>query len=229
MAYEDQNHLAEVWRKYVGSADDVLKPRPPKYWSLPENISTFLDAGCGRGSYVAFASSKGARAIGIDIVSGGMKIAKKNSTGEFLVGDVRALPIKDDYFDYVVSYGVVEHFKETDKALREIFRVLKPGGTAVISVPGLITLHWLTKTFSKAVGTWGCGYERSFTPWGFKKMLENENLKVVDVKIAETGIFDFPKYPSLAKFIGFFDRPLARSKLGGRFIFAKCQKGLEAR
>lgn len=224
MAYEDQEQLSKIWKKYVVPTDDVLKPKSISYWPLYEDVSTFLDAGCGNGGYVAYASNLGIRAIGIDIVPEALKNAHKKCTGEFLIGDVRTLPFKDDYFDFVMSHGVVEHFEETDLALREIFRVLKPKGTAVISVPGLITLHWVSKIFTMAIGTWGCGYEKSFTPWGFKRMLEKENFSVIDIKITETKLDDFPKYPKLVQFIRFFDRPLTRSKLGGRFIFAKCQK-----
>lgn len=227
MAYEDEKQLQDIWEKHTVSAEDVLKPSPPKYWPLPDNVTTFLDAGCGRGNFVAYASDMGIRAIGIDIVPDAMKFAQNQSSGDFFIGDVRALPFKDDYFDYVLSYGVIEHFQETDLAIRETYRVLKPGGTAVIGIPGLITLHWLTKRFTMAIGTWDIGYEKSYTPWGFKKILEKENFLVVDVKISDTTIDDFPKYPRIARFIGCFDKPLSRSKLGGRFIFAKCQKRLE--
>lgn len=227
MVYKDQKSLQDVWKKIIVPKKDIVNPSPPKYWPLPDNISTFLDAGCGGGSYVVFANNQGMKAIGIDIVSEAMKIAQMSCNGDFVVGDVRALPFKDGYFDYILSYGVVEHFKETDKALSEIYRVLKSDGTAVISVPGLITLHWVTKLLSKTVGKWDCGYEKAFTPKGFRRLLENENFVVVEMKIIETGDADFPNYPIVAIFISFFDRAFIRIELGGRFIFAKCRKNVE--
>lgn len=224
MAYEDQRTLQEVWKKTIVSKDDVIKPNSPKHWPLPEEVSTFLDAGCGRGSYVAYASNRGITAVGLDIVPEAMKKAQKNCNGNFILGDVRDLPFDDEFFDYVLSYGVVEHFDETDRAIREIYRVLKPDGTAIISVPGKITLHYITKILGMARGTWTLGYEKSYSPREFKKLIEKENFKVVEMKIMETGVYDFPNHPNVAKLIAITDRPLIKLKLGGRFIFTRCKK-----
>ncbi len=226
MVYKDQKSLQDVWKKIIVPKKDVVNPSPPRYWPLPDNISTFLDAGCGGGSYVVFASDQGMKAIGIDIVPEAMKIAQMGSNGDFVVGDVRALPFKNGYFDYILSYGVVEHFKETNKALSEIYRVLKSDGTAVISVPGLITLHWVTKLLSKAVGKWDLGYEKAFTPKGFRRLLKNENFTIKEMKMLETGDADFPNFPIVARFISFFDRAFIRTEFGGRFIYAKCRKNM---
>ena len=110
MTYEDQKTLQEVWIKEVVSEDDFIKPNPPKHWPLPADVSTFLDAGCGRGSYVAYASERGITAVGLDIVPDAIKKAQKLCSGYFILGDVRDLPFSNEYFDYVLSYGVVEHF-----------------------------------------------------------------------------------------------------------------------
>ena len=226
MVYEDQRTLQEVWKKTVVSKDDFIPPNPPKHWPLPDNVSTFLDAGCGSGSYVAYASKRGITAVGLDIVPEAMKKAQKSCNGHFIIGDVRDLPFDDEYFDYVLSYGVVEHFEETDRAVREIYRVLKPNGTAVISVPGKITLHYITKIIGMARGTWTLGYEKYYSPREFKRLVEKENFKVVEMKIMETGAFDFPNHPKIAKLIGLTDMPLIKLKLGGRFIFLRCKKNL---
>lgn len=47
----------------------------------------------------------------------------------------RLINFPDGYFDIVVCYHVLEHIKEDEKALREIYRVLKPGGFAIVQVP----------------------------------------------------------------------------------------------
>jgi SAM-dependent methyltransferase len=224
MGYKDETSLQEVWKQHVFSEEGIAGTAPPRIWALDQGISSFLDAGCGRGTYVAYAAEQGIYAVGIDIVPEAMRMAQKTGMGHFVLGDVRALPFEDNYFDYIISYGVVEHFDETDLAVREMFRVLKPGGTAVISVPGIITLHWLSKIFGMAAGTWGCGYEKGFTPWGFRKVLEKENFSIEDMRITETGIWDFPNHPKLAGFVAAIDRGLGRARLGGRFIFTKCTK-----
>ena len=50
-------------------------------------------------------------------------------------GDAMALPFEDDSFDHVVCSEVLEHLADDLKAVRELYRVLKPGGTLVVTVP----------------------------------------------------------------------------------------------
>ncbi len=54
---------------------------------------------------------------------------------ELPVIDLRALSYNDNTFDFVIANHVLEHIKEEKKVLREIFRVLKPGGNAILQVP----------------------------------------------------------------------------------------------
>lgn len=54
---------------------------------------------------------------------------------EIVHGDATNLPFEDETFDYVVCSEVLEHIPDDTTAAREIFRVLKPGGTAVVTVP----------------------------------------------------------------------------------------------
>ena len=60
-----------------------------------------------------------------------------NSEGKKQVGDARNLPYNDNMFDLVYSLGVVEHFPETENAILEHFRVVKPGGMVVVTTPHL--------------------------------------------------------------------------------------------
>lgn len=49
--------------------------------------------------------------------------------------DITDIPFEDDFFDYIVAIHVLEHIEDDRKAMSEIFRVLKPGGTAFLAVP----------------------------------------------------------------------------------------------
>lgn len=48
-------------------------------------------------------------------------------------GDVEELPFKSNVFDNVISFGVLHHTPNTEKGIKEIYRVLKPGGKAFLS------------------------------------------------------------------------------------------------
>ena len=85
-----------------------------------------------------WASDQGARCYGVDISLPIVCQAHANFGEQVLrapIADVRELPFRDGSFDAIYSMGTVEHFDETEQAIGEIFRVLRPGGRAVIGVP----------------------------------------------------------------------------------------------
>ena len=106
------------------------------------------------------------------------------------VGDVRDLPFRSASFDAIYSMGTIEHFDETERAVEEIARVLKPGGRAIIGVPNRHDpfLRPLFVTVLQAIGLYGYGYEKSYSRRALKKMLEAAGLNVV----AETAILFIP-------------------------------------
>jgi SAM-dependent methyltransferase len=106
------------------------------------------------------------------------------------VGDVRALPFRDASFDAIYSMGTIEHFEETERAVEEMARVLKPGGRAIVGVPNRHDpfLRPLFATLLQAAGLYGYGYEKSYSRRALKQMLEEAGLDVV----AETAILFIP-------------------------------------
>jgi SAM-dependent methyltransferase len=107
-----------------------------------------LDAGCGAGRHVCEAFRiKGVDVVGIDL---NWDDLCKTATTLYLMhmqdgggqerclisrADVAGLPFKDGAFDAVICSEVLEHIQDNRKAVRELIRVLKPGGELVISVP----------------------------------------------------------------------------------------------
>jgi SAM-dependent methyltransferase len=106
------------------------------------------------------------------------------------VGDVRDLPFRDASFDAIYSMGTIEHFDETEHAVEEMARVLKPGGRAIVGVPNRHDpfLRPLLATMLQAVGLYGYGYEKSYSRRALRQMLEKAGLEVV----AETAILFIP-------------------------------------
>ncbi len=98
------------------------------------NGKKVLDVGCGTGRLERKLIDAGAEIIGIDVSSEMIKAAKKKFPKvEFVKGDIENLPFEDEAFDLVVCSFVVVHLKNLDKAFEEIYRVLKPGGTFVLT------------------------------------------------------------------------------------------------
>ena len=116
-----------------------------------------------------WAADHGARPMGvdvsIDVVREAGRVLRAHRPG-FVVGDVRAIPFREGAVDAVYSMGTIEHFEEYAQAVREIFRVLKPGGTAIVGVPNKLDpfLRPLMVHIMNAAGLYGYGMEKSFTP-----------------------------------------------------------------
>jgi SAM-dependent methyltransferase len=144
---------------------------------------------------LAWASERGAHAYGIDISPPIVGQARASFGGgsaalRGTVADVRDLPFQDASFDLIYSMGTIEHFAETERAVDEIARVLRPGGRAIIGVPNRHDpfLRPLLATLLQAVGLYGYGYEKSYSRRTLRRMLQHAGLEVV----SETAILFIP-------------------------------------
>lgn len=142
---------------------------------------------------LAWAAAQRARTYGVDISLPTIRQAQRAFTAAPLFaaqGDVRDLPFASATFDLVYSMGTIEHFDETDRAISEIARVLKPGGRAIIGVPNRHDpfLRPLMVSALYAVGLYGYGFEKSYSRRRFRAMLEDAGLVVV----AEPAILFIP-------------------------------------
>ncbi|MBF8982972.1 class I SAM-dependent methyltransferase [Lutibacter sp. B2] len=100
-----------------------------------------LDLGCGTGRHVYFMANENIDAYGVDISESGINYTKKllqeNGLQDNLkVSSVDQLPFDNNYFDGLISYGVLYYCKneEIKKAVDEIYRVLKPTGKGLLFV-----------------------------------------------------------------------------------------------
>jgi ubiquinone/menaquinone biosynthesis C-methylase UbiE len=102
--------------------------------------SMILDAGCGTGDIAAQLMECGHEVWGVDIAEPMIRLARERcGSDRFRVGDLEQMPFEDNMFDAVVCLGVIEYLDSDEQALREMWRVLKPGGTAVIATPNAIS------------------------------------------------------------------------------------------
>jgi len=99
-----------------------------------------LDVGCGDGSAAALAAQRnqGHRMTGLDWSAGALARACRLGLAVVRGGvDAPGLPFASGCADVVVMSELIEHLVDTDAALDEVFRVLKPGGSLLLSTPNL--------------------------------------------------------------------------------------------
>ena len=92
-----------------------------------------LEVGCGMGTDLLQFARGGAEITGVDLTPRSIEISRQHlavyaERGDFAISDCETLPFANDSFDVVYSNGVLHHTPDTAGAVREIHRVLRPGG-----------------------------------------------------------------------------------------------------
>lgn len=96
-----------------------------------------LDVGCGNGYVLSRYAAQGANVFGVDISETAVHLSKKRFElfglrGLFKITNGESLDFLSDQFDIVCSMGVLHHIENPQPMIKEIYRVLKPGGKAIV-------------------------------------------------------------------------------------------------
>ncbi len=128
---------------------------------------TLLDLGCGSQPYRQYLRGV-TRYVGLDYPLTQACLA--NKVKPEVHGDARTLPFADQSFDGVLCSQVLEHVDRPETVVREMFRILKPGGVGLISVPFFYNLHMEPHDYFR------------FSPYGIKELLERNGLTVCQLR-----------------------------------------------
>lgn len=133
----------------VGSAEFFDEVERHRYALEPhiEEMAAFdrwsghdvVEAGCGIATDGMRFVRAGARYTGVDFSPAALELARKRLEHEsgqanFVQSSITSLPFPHESFDLAYSNGVIHHLPETRRAVEEMHRVLRPGGTAVVMV-----------------------------------------------------------------------------------------------
>lgn len=110
-----------------------------------------LEIACGRGGFSRLLGSRGASVCGADFSASAVAIAKERLLGypslasrvTFVQADAQNMPFEEDSFDIVVSCETIEHVPDPLAAVREMYRVCKPGGMLYLTTPNYLNFMGL--------------------------------------------------------------------------------------
>jgi ubiquinone/menaquinone biosynthesis C-methylase UbiE len=139
---------AKYSQKY---AKDYIKVLPKLYRRFNYQINEIkkynksgklMDIGCGTGHFLEYIkiNHPNWQIYGVEPSKLLRTVARKNTKGDIRNGQLAKIPFKDNYFDIVTCYDVLEHNINLSKNIRELHRVIKPGGILFIQAPNYASL-----------------------------------------------------------------------------------------
>ena len=106
------------------------------YHAAAERIAgDVLEIGTGSGYGIETVAPRAARFVTIDKHVPAPEVLRLSGRGEFRQATVPPLPFADGSFDCVISFQVIEHIEKDEEFVREIHRVLRPGGRFIVTTP----------------------------------------------------------------------------------------------
>ena len=179
-----------------------------------------LDVGCGDGALVCAAASRGAVATGLDpdpamLAAARMRAAGAHVQATFVEGRIERIPFADASFDVVVAVTVLCFVADASGAVREMARVLRPGGRLVLGDLGRWSLWAMMRRVRGWVGvaTWNAAHFR--TAGKLRTLAESADLSVTVIR----GAVFYPPIGKLARILAPLDPWLGRvTTFGAAFV-----------
>jgi len=179
----------QIWREKILREPDVSadgESRTRAAVSMIGKGARFLDIGCGEGTLATHVRGLFAEVHGIDISEEAVQLAINNGVRALRANlNVDPIPFPENHFDVVTALDVIEHVFDPIRLIREIHRVLTPGGYTVISTPNIRKIQRVLtlvrgrfpRTSYDPVGYDG-GHLHYFTSQDMRALLEQERFKV---------------------------------------------------
>ncbi|MBL7996225.1 methyltransferase domain-containing protein [bacterium] len=226
------NTLAEDWNKNY-SRSNLFSERLEKVKKLTSDIQLkgkiVLDIGCGSGMISSYFCEQRSSVYGIDISENMIQQANsylqsRNLKATLGIGDATNLQFPDNYFDVITCVSVLEWLDKDIQAVREIRRVLKNNGIAIISVPNkrsllriVERLYFKLRQIVSPYLNLKTGYlafqKNQYTPNEFDRLCEINSLRKID------SLYYVTPYSRFNLF-----KKLSNHRLFGMIYFVKLQK-----
>ena len=178
-----------------------------------------LDAGCGVGGVTRTLVARGARVVALDIGPSLAAETKARCGCDAVVGSLASTGFASDSFDAVLSSEAVEHTPDPRASVRELYRLVKPGGSLVISMPNRL---WQAPV--RAASALGLrpydGYENFLWPHELRQVLERAGAEIVDHRGIHLWPFQLVPLRPLSQWV---------DRFGDRLLMLMINQGLHCR
>lgn len=157
---------------------------------LPPPPARLLDLGCGTGWTSCFFSRRGYSVLGLDISLDMIGWAERNRDRDglqdltFIVADYEALPFTSE-FDCAVFYDSLHHAEDEGKAIKAVFKALRPGGRCVLCEPG--KGHERSGDAINAIQKYGVT-EKAMPPSTIRRIARRAGFRRVDIYAHPGGV-----------------------------------------
>lgn len=207
--YGDEGSIMNRWE------EEVL---PELIDWLDEARGPVLDVGCGTGFLGRGLAAQGRRVdlVGLDFHAELLSDVQPGWYAGLIEADAHRLPIKDGVFSAVIASNALHHLADPPVAVREIARVLAPGGTFIAYDPRYVTPLEVAKKLVRRGNSAFTDDHKAFTPAQYRGFFEQAGLRLIDLETRN------PLGPLVATGLDFL-------KVGRRFgLAARVARGLVA-
>jgi 2-polyprenyl-3-methyl-5-hydroxy-6-metoxy-1,4-benzoquinol methylase len=177
--YREGSQVRRFWHRYKFQCVSEM---------IPAGARSLLDVACGPGSLMSVARQTGLQRFGTDVAREQINYAAKeygDSATRFCVSRLPDLPFFDESVDVVTLVEILEHLPapEVRASLAEVFRLLRPGGTLILTTPNFRSLWPLLEVVVNRLG--GISYAEQhisrFNPTSARQVIEEAGFAVTQV------------------------------------------------
>ena len=174
----DQVDSEELYRRHLPTLDAIRAHRQTNW---------LLDIGAGAGLFLHAAERDGWQVQGVEIASRGVEFARSRLGLDMIQGRMTEIDLPDGRYDVVMMQETIEHLLDPQAVLKEVHRVLRPGGILSITTPNLNSLAYTLIGREWSVLSPG-EHLFHFTPQTLFAMLEQTGF--VNLSVCTTGVLD---------------------------------------
>jgi SAM-dependent methyltransferase len=179
-------YASSLGRAYAASLERILRP-----WLAAAPAEVVLDVGCGPGLAIERLFPKQWGVVGLDCSLDMARRALARSHRTIVVGSVEQIPFRDGRFDLAFCVNCLEFVEDREAAFREIARILRPAGTAILGVLNRHSIWEVTRRLHRPFSSRTYYRGRVLTTKDVQSCCTRAGLRIEDLKAA----VHFPPFP----------------------------------